>query len=135
MGCIGYCVVGFISFLVLAIIMSVVEWFLYNSWWIILSIIACVVIVTIIRRPQILDRWKLRLKGGNKAVNPPVAISFEQLIKAAAADGVISAKEKQAIINKGVAAGMEPEEAEIMMESKMHELGVTYAKKRTTKKE
>ena len=129
MGCFWYCVIGFVLLVIIALVMSVVEWVFYN-WWVILLIVAAIALVLYLRGS---DRLKNTKKNNRQPERPTNTISFEQLIKAAASDGVISAKEKQAIINKGVAAGMEPEEAEIMMEAKMQELGVTYAKRRTAK--
>lgn len=122
MGCFWYCVIGFVLLVIMALVMSVVEWVFYN-WWVILLIVAAIALVLYLRGS---GRWK---KNNRQPERPTSTISFEQLINAAASDGVISAKEKQTIINKGVAAGMEAEEAEIMMEAKMNELGVTYAKK------
>lgn len=131
MGCFWYCVIGFVLLVIMALVMSVVEWVFYN-WWVILLIVAAIALILYLRGS---GRWKKTKKNNGQSERPTNTISFEQLIKAAASDGVISAKEKQAIINKGVAAGMEPEEAEIMMEAKMQELGVTYAKRRTSKTE
>ena len=131
MGCFWYCVIGFVLLVIMALVMSVVEWVFYN-WWVILLIVAAIALILYLRGS---GRWKKTMKNNGQPERPTNTISFEQLIKAAAADGVISLKEKQAIINKGVAAGMEPEEAEIMMEAKMQELGVTYAKRRTSKTE
>lgn len=131
MGCFWYCVIGFVLLVIMALVMSVVEWVFYN-WWVILLIVAAIALILYLRGS---GRWKKTKKNNGQPERPTNTISFEQLINAAAADGVISLKEKQAIINKGIAAGMEPEEAEIMMEAKMQELGVTYAKRRTSKTE
>lgn len=110
----------FLAMAVIALILDGIEW-MFEHWWIILIIAVIPLIVRTIRRPA-------HAKGSVQR-----GVSFRRLIKAAASDGVVTEKERQAIIRKGVQSGMSEAEAEIMMEAKLHKMGIESKKKRQRK--
>ena len=109
-------IAGFIALVVMALVLDGIEWMIDN-WWIILIVVVLWIAIRALRRLGVRNGWF----GGR-------GVSFRRLIKAAASDGVITEKERAAIIRKGVERGMDAAEAEIMMEAKLNKMGVTSKK-------
>lgn len=132
-GCLWQALGVFLAMAIAAIVLDGIEWLLYH-WWIFLIIFVVWMAIRAYRRPALLNKWFGR-RNPNGTIDPVIhrGVGFKKLIKAAALDGVITEKERQAIIRKGVERGMSADEAEIMMEAYIHKHNLKVQKSRTTK--
>lgn len=110
MGWVGKIIWFILALGVLAILADIVTW-IYEIAWVIPIILVLIVLLII---------WKRSL-GHKKG-------KIKKLVKAALVDGKITPKEKQTIITKAMKSGLTEGEAEIYVESIIHQM--TTSKKR-----
>ena len=107
-GCLRNIVVGFVVILVIALVLDAVTFF-YTYWWVLLLIVLGIFLLR-------------RLRKGRTDAHGRKIISLNRLIKAAACDGIITAKERNAIIQNRIKSGMDPDEAEIIVDAHLEKL-------------
>lgn len=114
LGCLRNIVVGFVIILVIALVLDAVTLF-YTYWWVLLLIVLGIYLFRRFRKGRT-DAY------GNKLVG------LNRLIKAAASDGVITKKERETLIQNRIKAGMDPDEAEIIVDARLDKLKVKVKK-------
>ena len=114
LGCLRNIVVGFVIILVIALVLDAVTLF-YTYWWVLLLIVLGIYLFRRFRKGRT-DAYGHKLVGLNR------------LIKAAASDGVITKKERETLIQNRIKAGMDPDEAEIIVDARLDKLKVKVKK-------
>lgn len=104
MGWFGKIVLGIIVLGALAILADVITW-IYEVAWVIPIVLVLIILIII---------WKRSL-GHKKG-------KIKKLVKAALVDGKITSKEKQTVIQKAMKLGLTEGEAEIYVESIIHQM-------------
>lgn len=131
MGIIFTILIGLVAIALFCVLMDLITW-LYSIAWIIPVIILGVFFIRLIFRPDFRTKVVAIILGqrrskGNTPHSTIVARnkSFEQLndmIDIALVNGIISAKERRTIIEKGLAMGFEPKVVEAHIESRLSKL-------------
>ena len=114
LGCLRNIVVGFVIILVIALVLDAVTLF-YTYWWVLLLIVLGIYLFR-------------RFRKGRTDVYGKKIVSLNRLIKAAASDGVITKKERETLIQNRIKAGMDPDEAEIIVDARLDKLKVKVKK-------
>ena len=112
-GCLKNILVGSVLVILLALLLDTLT-LLYEYWWVLALIVLAVCLFFVFRKG-----WRM---DGKKTVG------LNRLIKAAACDGLITAKERNALIQNRINAGMDPVEAEIIVDARLTKLKVKVEK-------
>lgn len=123
---------AFLLMLFFAMLLDIIGW-VYDIAWIFPIIIAAVIIIRFIVRPDfrekvyslVVGRKREEIKSPSSYSAPKRSASVDvlkELIDLAAVDGEISESEKRTIIRKGVEMGMDPNDVEIFVNARICEL-------------
>ena len=131
MGILISVLLGLVAIALFCVFMDLIT-LLYNIAWIFPILILVIFIIRLIFRPDFRVKVGSVILGqrrGKGSILPPTVVTgdeslkqIDSLIDAALVDGVISEREKRAIITKGVEMGIAPEEVEAHIESRLSEL-------------
>lgn len=131
MGILIAVLLGLVAIALFCIFMDLIT-FLYSIAWILPILILVIFIIRLIFRPDFRVKVGSVILGQRRCKGstlPPTVVTgdeslkhIDSLIDAALVDGVISEREKRAIITKGVGMGIAPEEVEAHIESRLSEL-------------
>ena len=114
LGCLGRIGAAILGMLGLALLLDVIS-LVYIYWWVVVLIIVGLFL------------WR-RIRRGRTDANGNKIVGLNRLVKAAASDGMITQKERKAIINNRIKAGMDPEEAEIIVDAHLKKKRVKIMK-------
>lgn len=106
---------------------------LYEYAWVILIVIAAIILIRFLIRPDFRQKVITQIVGGRNHKKRSYrsasesrcsgdAEYFQTLLDGASVDGEISEAEKRVLVRKGVEMGVSPEEAEIMVNDRIIEL-------------
>lgn len=134
MGCFVSILLGLVALAVFCVLMDLLT-LVYELAWIVPIVIVVIFIIRFIVRPDFrgkVSNFILGKKCSNKFLEkdsdvPPQAEMNTQsvindLIDIAMMDGVLSEREKRAVIMKAAEMGIEPDKAEVMIELRLAEL-------------
>lgn len=106
---------------------------LYEYAWVILIVIAAIILIRFLIRPDFRQKVITLIVGGRNPKKRSYrsasesrcsgdAEYFKTLLDGASVDGEISEAEKRVLVRKGVEMGVSPEEAEILVNGRIIEL-------------
>ena len=98
----------FAIILLIALILDILT-LMIEYWWVLLLVILLIVSIVLF------VMWR----RGKFSKNGKRPVSFRSLIKAAVADGVITPKEREVLIQNRVNAGLDRDEAEIIVDARL----------------
>ena len=98
----------FAIILLIALILDILT-LMIEYWWVLLLVILLIVSIVLF------VMWR----RGKFSKNGKRPVSFRSLIKATVADGVITPKEREVLIQNRVNAGLDRDEAEIIVDARL----------------